>query len=348
MSNRRGDFLPDLCGVQAVFFLVLVGELLAVGLAVTDTGIIGFDWANLGLVSLLVQWVVLSGAACLCPLRPWFRRRNPYVSGVVSYSIVLLITCIFSGFGSWLLTGGLRVDLNVVFSNTAIAAVFAGIVLRYFYLQQQLLNQQQAELQARLQSLQSRIRPHFLFNSLNTIACLIDDEAKTAEKMVLDLADLFRVSLSEPSLVPLSSEVALSKRFIDMEKLRLVERLTVVWNISEQEVSINRVSTPSLLLQPLIENAIYHGIQPLEQGGTLSIDIGIKEKKVHIRIENPVAPKQLHTSGVEHRGNGIALENIVHRLKAYFNEEARVIVERDDERFIVNVHYPLVEFGQSS
>lgn len=348
MSDRRGDFLPDLCGVHAVFFLVLVGELLAVGLVVADSGVVPFDWAHLGLVSLLIQWVVLSSAACLCPLRPWFRRRNPFVSGLASYSIVLLIAAIFSGFGSWLLAGSAKVDYVLVFNNTVIAAVFAGIVLRYFYLQQQLLNQQQAELKARLQSLQSRIRPHFLFNSLNTIAYLIDEEPKTAEKMVLDLADLFRVSLNESGLVSLEDEIALSKRFIDMEKLRLADRLSVVWRTSDIGIPFCRISTPSLLLQPLIENAIYHGVQPLAEGGEVSVDITTTDNQVHIRIENPLAPKQLHVSGKEHRGNGIALENIVHRLNAFFEKQTRVTVERGEERFVVNVHYPLVEVDKSS
>ncbi|WNO09323.1 sensor histidine kinase [Teredinibacter sp. KSP-S5-2] len=347
-QTKRSDFLPNLYSVSAVFFLVMLGELLAVGLVVTRSGVMEFDWTYLGMVSFLVQWVVLTSAAFLSLLRPWFKRNNAYVSGMASYSIVLGLTLVFSQAGYWVVHREMKLDLYYLLDNLIIAAIFSGIVLRYFYLQQQLLNQQQAELRARLQSLQSRIRPHFLFNSLNTIASLISFDSKTAERMVEDLADLFRVSLSEPGLVSIEAEIRLTEQFIGMEKLRLDKRLEVVWRIKDEKNVAATTSSPSLLLQPLVENAIYHGIQPLSRGGTVHIDIELSSQWVDIRISNPVAEKTIPVVDVEHKGNGIGLENIMHRLQAHYGNKASVTFESSEELFVINVRYPLVVLAKES
>ena len=123
------------------------------------------------------------------------------------------------------------------------------MVLRWFYLQQQLQNREQAALKSRIQALQSRIRPHFLFNSMNSIASLIDIDPEAAEKMVVDLSELFRASLMEPGLVSIEDEIALCKQFVSIEQTRLGPRLAVEWNVDLSEGSFK---IPSLMLQPLI------------------------------------------------------------------------------------------------
>jgi len=164
--EQRGDFLPDLCKVQSVFTLILGGELLALALVLADSGLYPFNWEQLGTVSFLVQWVVLLSAALLCPLRPFLGRHSLLLAGCLTFSLILLVTLVVSLAGQWLVQGGV-INVWQVATNMVLAGIFGGIVLRYFYIQQQLLNQEEAELKARIQALQSRIRPHFLFNSMN-------------------------------------------------------------------------------------------------------------------------------------------------------------------------------------
>lgn len=339
-SDKRsvqGDFLPNLCTVQAVFHLILVGELLAIALTVFSGGVVNFDWHRLGMLSMLIQWIILTSAASLCPLRPWFKRQSPVVAGAASYSIVLAITVVYSTVGGMLpgfgRSQGTGLTLDLLLTNLLLAAVFAGIMLRYFYLQQQLQNQQKAELNARIQALQARIRPHFLFNSMNSIASLIAIDPDTAEDMVVDLSDLFRASLSEPGLIPLTRELELCRRFVAIEQIRIGERLEVQWDLDELPEAV----IPSLLLQPLIENAIYHGIQPLPGGGRVSVSVKADAGGCKIEVNNPVGDK----SQAVNKGNGLALENIQHRLEAHYGRKAHMQVHAEAQSYRVCIVFPL-------
>lgn len=345
--SNEGDFLPDLCTVQAVLSLILVGELLAFAFVLIDHGLQSFKWLHFGAVSFLTQWIILVSAACLCPLRPWFRRQNGLVAGSVSYSLVLAVTGIFSLSGL-LLTGKTFASHSyILLENMVIAAVFAGVVLRYFYLQQQLHNREQAELKSRIQALQSRIRPHFLFNSMNSIASLIDIDPKAAEKMVVDLSQLFRVSLSESALVPILDEIQLCQQFVSIEQIRLGSRLNIEWDIDVPAASPSTsvadgggdgdiYVVPSLLIQPLIENAIYHGIQPLPGGGTVKVCVKCGAKHVGIHVHNPIAPNR---SGDRSSHNGMALENIQHRLYAHFGDNVSMKYSETCEAFSIDIKY---------
>ncbi len=208
---ESNSFLPNLCAPPAVLVLVLVAELLALLLAMINRGLAPFSWDAVALYSFQVQWIVLVSAVLLCRLQPSLNRWSPVRAGAVSYGLVLLVTLVFSLLGQWLMQAflGAPWTLNLwhLAENLLTAAILAGIGLRYLYLQQQLRNQQQAELNARIQALQSRIRPHFLFNSLNSIASLIATAPERAERAVEDLASLFRASLAEPALIPLSREL---------------------------------------------------------------------------------------------------------------------------------------------
>jgi two-component system sensor histidine kinase AlgZ len=318
--------------VQAVFHLILVGELLAIALTVAQTGVLGFSWNRLGVASILIQWVVLAGAACLCPLRPWFKRQHPMVAGLVSYLLVLVITLFFSLIGTLMQSGEGEPNWDLLLTNFMLAAVFAGIVLRYFYLQQQLRNQQQAELTARIQALQARIRPHFLFNSMNSIASLIDFDPAAAEKMVVDLSELFRASLSDPGLIPLERELELCRRFVAIEQMRIGDRLQVGWDLD----TIRDVMVPSLLLQPLIENAIYHGIEPLMEGGVVAVSVKVRDSTCEIRVLNPVGDKRQASS----KNNGMALDNIRHRLEAHYGKKGGLEVTATPQHYQVRVWFP--------
>ena len=359
MARTEQNFMPDLCNARSLFALVLVGELLALALSIADHGLSYFSWVDFAMVSIFIQWVVLTSAACICPLRPWFERKGDIWGGVVSYLIILGMTVLFSVMGHWSLERNLNLNGYSILGNVIIASIFAGILLRYFYIQQQLRNQQQAELHARVQALQSRIRPHFLFNSMNSIASLIDINPDLAEKMVVDLSELFRASLTEASLVPMNQEIKLCEQFISIEQIRLGERLYVEWDCDDFD---DTVKVPSLLIQPLIENAIYHGIQPLANGGTVNISVKVDNGLVNVKVCNPVLSKSdspllkniestVHVESraeekIERRArprksNGMALSNIRHRLEAYYGHHADLNVEATPDSFNVTVTYPI-------
>ncbi|ROQ21780.1 two-component system sensor histidine kinase AlgZ [Marinimicrobium koreense] len=338
-SGESTSFLPNLCAPQAVLLLVLVAELLAVLLAMINRGLAQLSWDAIALYSFLVQWIVLVSAVLLCRLQPRLNRCTPVRAGALSYGLVLAVTVIFSLLGQWLLQAFLGAELRLdgwqLAENLLAAAILAGIGLRYLYLQQQLRNQQQAELSARIQALQSRIRPHFLFNSLNSIASLIATAPDRAERAVEDLAGLFRASLAEPALIPLKRELALCRGYLAMEQLRLGDRLRVDWHLDELPES---TPIPALLLQPLLENAVFHGIEPRPEGGDIQIQIARSGNQVAIRIDNPL-PAGRHPEQAR-QTNRMALDNVRHRLQAHFGPAARLSERREGGRFTLIITYP--------
>ena len=333
-----GDFLPDLCVVQVVFALILVGELLAFSFVVIAQGVQGFTWPYFGAISFLVQWVILSSTAILCPLRPWFRRQNGIISGTVSYTIVLVMTAIFSALGDMVLNQVVRVNWEVISSNLVVAGVFAGVVLRYCYLQQQLMNKEQSELKSRVEALQSRIKPHFLFNSMNSIASLIDIDPQAAEKMVVDLSGLFRASLSDAGMVSLKDELSLCEGFVSIEQIRLGDRLAVKWHVNVEDLNLQ---VPNLILQPVIENAIYHGGEMHSKGGCVDVFIEGDEKLLTLKVVNPILLER--NDGRVQKGNGMALDNIRHRLLAYYGEKATLSLTHDEHAFSALIEIPYGE-----
>jgi two-component system, LytTR family, sensor histidine kinase AlgZ len=345
--DKGGFFIPDLCSVQAVFFLVLVGELLALVLSVSHVGLRKFSWQDFATVSLFVQWTVLLSAAGLCLLRPRLSNWPRAYAAAISYALVLAVTAIVSLCAQSLLgvlmNGEQRqFDKWMLFDNLLISAVLAGIALRYFYLAQELRQRQRAELEARIQALQSRIRPHFLFNSMNTIASLIGSDAKAAEAAVEDLATLFRATLSQMSTqVPLGDEMDLCRRYLRIEQLRLGARLQIDWQIDELPSSL---PIPSLSLQPLLENAIYHGIQVLPEGGCIQVRGEYRDGAIAIEVRNPI-PHALASvradSDNRQKGNHMALDNIARRLQALYGEGAGVSSEQRDGFYIARLFYQI-------
>lgn len=343
-------FLPNLCGTQALFLLVLVAELLALLLTIADHGLDHFNWDSLALVSVQLQWIVIFSALGLCRLRHWLGNLSQLQAGAISYGLVLAITLVLCLLGQWLLyvVSGLifltdhhfQLDGWQLLDNLAIAAIVGGVMLRYLYLQQQLHNQRDAEMQARIQALQSRIRPHFLFNSMNSIASLISSAPDTAERVVEDLSELFRASLAEPSVIPLERELALCKHYLDIEQLRLSSRLVVDWQIESYDPQLK---IPSLMLQPLVENAIFHGIEPLPQGGTITVKVSQNDKLLRIVITNPYPlRKKSAPSEPNGRHNSMALDNIRRRLTAHYGSGARLSSSAENGLFTTYIFCPLM------
>jgi len=222
-----------------------------------------------------------------------------------------------------------------VLGQLIIAGIITGLVLRYFYVQQRLRLQEQSELQSRIQALQSRIRPHFLFNSMNIIASLIATDPDTAESVVEDLSELFRASLNDAgNQVPIEEELDLCERYIRIESLRLGERLRLEWDV-EDIGPATRI--PLLTLQPLLENAIYHGIQPLPEGGTIELQLRYDGDFVIVRIVNPLPPSGQIS---ESQGNRMALQNIRSRLGVLYGAKASLDTSTVGETFVTQLRFP--------
>jgi len=335
-------FLPSFCDVRMVFAVVVIAELLAFILTLVSPGVLDNPWANLGLISVFMQWIALTSAALLCVSRPLLAQLGNTVAALVSYLLVLLVTAIISEIAFWLMIEStlfpdVSVQQHAVFllRNLIISTVIAAVVLRYLYVQFQWRQQLKAEARARIQALQARIRPHFLFNSMNTIAALTRTAPELAEAAIEDLSDLFRAALSSShEQGTFADELTLAQRYLNIEELRLGERLAVRWAVDRIPPG---VSMPPLTLQPLLENAIYHGIERLPEGGSIQVDGDCQRHRVEITISNPVPD---NGTGVQHEGNRIAQENIRQRLQIAFGGRAELLTSLDEGVYTVTLHFP--------
>lgn len=215
------------------------------------------------------------------------------------------------------------------------AAILCGaataLLLVYFELRSRAFSPVQAE--ARLAALNARIRPHFLFNSLNAVLSLIRARPQQAETALEALSDLFRAAMRDPGeLVSLADEIALGRQYLELEHLRLGERLKVEWQIGEMPLDL---PIPPLMLQPLLENAVYHGIEPAPEGGTVRVAIERRGEELRISIANPTAGQVEHAAG-----NRMAVANIRERLALYYDLEARLDIEAGADIYEVRITLP--------
>jgi two-component system sensor histidine kinase AlgZ len=190
-----------------------------------------------------------------------------------------------------------------------------------------------AETTARLAELQSRIRPHFLFNTLNTALTLVRLDPGKAEGVLEDLAELFRVAITESTdAVSLGDEVDLARRYLDIEQIRFGSRLHVAWELDPQAASAR---VPPLLLQPLVENAVRHGVEPSPEGGVIRVRTRVKLGRAVLSIANSV-PKE-----PSRPGHGMALKNVRERLRLMHDVAAQFEMRQDQDVFRVQIVVPL-------
>lgn len=339
--NAQQFYVPDLCKVRAVFMMLVTSELLVLVLAIVQAPHGWIDWSYFGLLSLFVQWTTLTSAALICLLRPKLARLAASRATLAIVVIVVLDVLVFSLFADQVLhpePGG--INWQNIAKKLLLAALITLMVLRYFYLQHQWQRQQEAEMQARLASLQARIQPHFLFNSMNTIASLIASNPDKAEEAVLDLSELFRASLrTDDQQVPLERELELCQRYLAIESLRLGDRLKLEWAI---EPGLSQQAIPPLTLQPLVENAVHHGIQQRIEGGTLGIEAYAKGPFVYLLVRNP----EPETQARPHQGNRVGLANTRARLVAVFGETAVLKQSRHENTHTVTLRLPRQNLSQ--
>ena len=222
----------------------------------------------------------------------------------------------------------------VLFAWIVWGMVAALVMLAYFHLRSRALSP--AITEARLQALQARIRPHFLFNSINAVLSLVRNEPARAETALQDMADLFRVLMRDNrDLAPLGDEIELCRQYLELEQLRLGERLTVDWNLKSMPAD---ALVPPLVLQPLLENAVYHGIEPRVEPGEISIDIYSSRSQVHAVLRNPYT-----SDGALRAGNKMALANIRERLQLHFDAEATLDTRVREDTYQVHIVLPYVK-----
>ena len=310
--NNRQVELPNFCHLGANLRIALTVEAaLAAGVAARVADVPAF-WAEFVALSALAQPALLLTLLALCAAGRWLRGL-PYRMGVGATLLLgMAVPVLAMLWLSPLLAGSQPVPVAAV---AALALLVGAGLLAYFNLRARALSP--AITEARLQALQARIRPHFLFNSLNAVLSLVRSDPRRAERALENMADLFRALMSQANqLVPLDDEVALTRAYLELEQLRLGDRLQVVWHDRKMPAD---ALIPPLVIQPLVENAVYHGIEPQPGGGEVSLNLYRSGDKVHIVVRNPVAAE-----ASRHKGNRIALANIRERLLLHFDLDAQL------------------------
>ena len=343
--------------------------LISSGLAILQAILQANAWTDVSqrlmqIVTLLTP-VLLTSLLLLWAAQPWLNRL-PYWQGTMATMVLaVILTLSIYEYGSDLYSPLGRPGYYFDEARYALlSVVMCGILLLYFRLRTKRLSRALHE--ARLQVLRARIRPHFLYNTINAVLGIIRAQPKKAETALEDMADLFRMAMSDArDLVPLNREIQLSKQYIALEQLRMGERLSVDWQM--QDVPDNAL-IPPLLLQPLLENAVYHGIEALPEGGNIKIVLRRSGDELRLTVENPCVERgtrgshgagdhQHHdepeksvppaTGHKQRSNNKMALQNIRERLDLLFDAEARYQVESGKNFYRVEIVLPYVKVRPS-
>lgn len=341
-SQDRGSqaYLPDFCAATTVFVVVLIAELIAILLTLAAHEVPGMFLVELARVSLMVQWLAILSCGVMCLFRSRLESAGKTRAFVISF-LLLELLC--------LALAEIAFQLSLVFPDFvtirdshfgfiirsfAISSIIIALAMRYLYVSSEWRRSIVLEAQARISALQALIRPHFLFNSMNTIASLTRSDPRQAEEAVEDLSDLMRANLGgSGERTSLKEELEVAAIYQRIEKLRLGDRLNVRWDVGDLPM---RALIPSLTIQPLLENAIYHGIELLPDGGEVLVAGKRDDKFLEISISNPVAPGEKRAGG----GNKMALTNIRQRFDLAYGSKATVDVEDSRDSYAVRLRFP--------
>ena len=320
--------LPDFRNLGAILRILVAvngATLLAALAREPRLSMLGVEWAAL---TGIVEPHLFAELALLWLVQPWLGRTGPRTS----VAIVTLITCALAVAFNQLAPRFSGDAQGSLLRHVAFALVAQFLLIGYARLRSRALSP--AITEARLQALQARIRPHFLFNSLTAVLSLVRSEPRRAEAALEDLADLFRVLMRDNrDLAPLADEVELCRQYLELEQLRLGDRLEIDWNVKSMP---GDALVPPLVLQPLLENAVYHGIEPLTERGLLSINIFLSRDEVHAILKNPYV-----ATGARHQvGNNMALDNIRERLALHFDAEASLESRITRDSWEVHIRMP--------
>lgn len=346
MNPRTSEpWLPDMCTLPRLAAMLGMAELVVVVVALVPDGARQWSFNQFLSASAFALWLAIAVAGCLCIARTRLSRLPLRTGAVAAVLLAALIAMLCAGVVHALFASVTQLPeasgvgfWRVVLGSAAVVALITALALRYFYVSDRWAAQITANARAEVDALQARIRPHFLFNSMNLIASLLRKDPVVAEQAVLDLSDLFRAALGAgEDNSTLANEVQLAERYLSIESLRLGERLRIQWE--KHEPLPWSLPLPRLVLQPLVENAVLHGIAPLLEGGVVSIRMRQEAGKLHISIRNPAPPPASPTSPVT-RGAGHAQSSIAHRLRYRFGPEARMAGEWRDGYYQCDIALP--------
>ena len=336
-------YLPDFCAASSVFIIVLVAELIAILLTLAGYDTPGRFMIELAKTSLFVLWLALLSAVVMCLFRGRLESAGKTQAFVVSFSVLLLLCFALAEiayqitriFGESVIIDDTHGGFLV--RTVGISSIIIALAMRYLYISSEWRRSIVLEAQARISALQALIRPHFLFNSMNTIASLTRSDPRQAEEAVEDLSDLLRANLGgSGAKTTLKAELEVSAIYQRIEKLRLGSRLNVRWDINELPM---RALIPSLVIQPLLENAIYHGIELLPDGGEVIVSGSRDGDFLVITMSNPVAVGEARAKS----GNKMAMTNIQQRFELAYDGRGTVDIEQGDGLFSVRLRFPYEE-----
>jgi two-component system sensor histidine kinase AlgZ len=346
---RDPFYLPNFCSSSAVFGAVLFAVLVATLMTLARVSRWEYFFSDLAKTALMLVWTALAIAAVLCLLRRRLARLPVATASLLTFAAVASVIAVVSEIVYWL--GAIysppdvagvdnwfpRNEWYFVSRNVLVGMIITGLGLRYFYVSHQWQRNVENEARTRIHALQARIRPHFLFNSMNTIAELTRTNPAAAETAVENLSDLFRASLADSNkLVRLDQELEVTRIYQDMEQRRLGDRLQVEWRLEDVPGS---AKIPSLVLQPLLENAIYHGVERLSDPGVVEIEGRRKGDMIYLSVRNRLPGDHGRSSS----GNRIALDNIRERLTLAFGPRARLSRAVDRTHYHVSIAFPYQE-----
>ena len=327
-QTGAGIRLPNFCNLGVMLRSLILANLLVLAAAFLRAPAADALWFEFLVLAAFCEPMLIVSLTALCAARAWLHA--------IRYSYALVGIAAFEVLVAWLLSQAASELLPDRRPITLVQLVFltlfvTGFLLAYFDLRARALSP--AITEARIQALQARIRPHFLYNSINAVLSLMRSEPRRAERALEDMADLFRVLMADNrTLAPIADEVQLARQYLAIEEIRLGERLRVAWRI---ETMPPDALVPPLLLQPLVENAVYHGIEPSDNGGEIEIDIALAGGQLVMTLKNPFPGGGRHSSG-----NRMAIVNIRERLQLHFDAEASMRSEVKDGTYKVTIRMP--------
>ena len=321
------DLLPDFRNLGVMARVLVAVNALAAAAVLFAAPSLGTALEQFVRAAAYLEPLLLLELIALAAMSPLLARLSYWSGCGAIVGIVLALVAVYHG-----LMMRLPTEPPPSLAPALVLAAFVALtLLAYLRLLAKAYSPALAE--ARLQALQARIRPHFLFNSLNAVLSLIRRDPRRAERALEDLADLFRTLMSEPrQFVRLADEIALLERYAGLEQLRLGERLRITWDL---DAAPSDALLPPLVLQPLLENAVFHGVEPGTAAGEVVVRIERRGDRVLACIENPYVADQQRRAG-----NRMALENIRERLALFFDAEARIQTSADGLRYRVEIEIP--------
>lgn len=326
-AQARPSLVFDACHVGVVLRAVLFVELvMAVGAlyAANDflDWVVHFSLVTGGALPATLAWLLVA-----CSVKGRLGKLPP----ALQYSAAVLLGAVAGAYGCGVLAySGLMPQapwVASIFSGALLSSILvAGLVMRA-------KGRTPADTSARLAELQSRIRPHFLFNTLNSAIALVRAEPAKAETLLEDLSDLFRhVLVDTGDTTTLADEIALAQRYLAIEQVRFGDRLQVQWSL---DASTNGAKLPPLLLQPLVENAVHHGVEPSASGAEVQISTQRRGSVVVIKVTNTVP------AGQGSKGQGIALRNVRDRLSLMHDVQSQFRSGLKNGIYQVRIEVPL-------